>query len=473
MHTECVVNAVSMDYQSNFEHLDWPRLPAHRGCAILSILYQLEQTQWWPAERLLGAQLKQIEKLLDHASRSVPFYRQRLADLKSRACGDISLKTFREIPVLTRTEVQKYASELLSTEPPESHGAVTEIYTSGSTGRPIRSLRTQLFELFWAAFTIRDHLWHKRDLSLKLAAIRESARGKAPHPDGEVAQRWGWASGAVFETGPCVSLNIMTTVAQQAAWLEREQPDYLLTHPSVADRLARYCVENGKELPNLRQVLTLSETLRPATRDVCRQAWNATVCDSYSTREAGYIALQCPDGDGYHIQSEGALVEVINDEGNPCRPGEIGRVLVTSLHNFAMPLIRYDVGDRAEVGENCPCGRGLPVIKQILGREQNMLIMPSGEARWPLLSTDDIKSLLAIAAVRRYQFVQHATNRIELRLEMESDLDSTARLQVQSWIRDKFGAPYEVEISTVKDLEPHASGKFFDFVNMMQENRTL
>ena len=88
----------------------------------------------------------------------------------------------------------------------------------------------------------------------------------------------------------------------------------------------------------------------------------------YTCQEAGYLALQCPDYPHFHVQSENVLLEVVDDVGQPCGPGEVGRVLITSLNNFATPLIRYELGDYAEVGAPCPCGRGLPVLKRIMGR---------------------------------------------------------------------------------------------------------
>src|SRR3546814_12850457 len=89
----------------------------------------------------------------------------------------------------------------------------------------------------------------------------------------------------------------------------------------------------------------------------------------YSTHEFGYLAFQCPQHDHYHVQAEAALVEVLNEAGKPCRPGEIGQVVTTPLLNFAMPMISYAVGDLAEVGPPCPGGRGLQVRKRILGRK--------------------------------------------------------------------------------------------------------
>lgn len=454
-----------MKLQSNFAHLTWPSLPSHRGCAILAILYQLEQTQWWDESQLLEHQVEQLNRLLNHALATVPFYRQRLSGLDWKNGTEQWLEQFRKIPLLTRTDIQTHQSRLKSLDVPKSHGEITEMFTSGSTGRPLRSLRTELWELLWAAFTVRDHLWHGRDLGGKLAVIRESGKGKAPYPRGSTSKNWGWASGAVFDTGPSVSLNVMTTPEQQARWLADEDPDYLLTHPSVADRLARYCLEHDIRLDRLREIMTISEVLRPGTREACMRAWNSPVKDAYTAREAGYIALQCPDHEVYHIQSEGALVELINESGSPCKPGETGRVIVTSLHNFAMPLIRYDIGDRAVAGEPCACGRGLPVVTRILGREQNMLVLPDGEECWPLLSAEDLRQMTAIAPIRRYQLVQKSLTAINLRVETESPLRVQEVEALETWGREKFDNAFEVRVARFETLPPLASGKFFDVVN--------
>jgi phenylacetate-CoA ligase len=453
-----------MELASNFAHLRWPALPGHRGCAILAILHQLEQTQWWTEEQLLRRQFEQLDKLVSHAAATVPFYGERGLGRFREGGADRRMERWRKIPLLSRKEVQENQPQLTSRDVPKSHGEVTEMFTSGSTGRPLRSLRTQLFELLWAAFTVRDHLWHRRDLSAKLAVIRESGKGKAPYPEGSRSETWGWSSGAVFRTGPCVSLNVMTSTQQQAEWLSKQDPDYLLTHPSVVDRLARYCLERDLPLPRLRQVMTISEILRPATREACLSAWNAPVKDAYTAREVGYVALQCPDHDAYHIQSESALVELVDDSGAPCKPGDIGRVVVTPLHNFAMPLIRYDMGDRAEAGAPCACGRGLPVVKRILGREQNRLVMPGGEECWPLLSAEDLRRMISIAPIRRYQLVQRKPSSLELKVETEKPLDARQSDGLKAWVWKKFDPALEVSVLRVERLDPNPCGKFFDVI---------
>jgi phenylacetate-CoA ligase len=140
-------------------------------------------------------------------------------------------------------------------------------------------------------------------------------------------------------------------------------------------------------------------------------------------------------------------------------------VVATPLHNFAMPLIRYDIGDLAEVGPPCPCGRGLPVLRRVLGRTQNMLLLPSGERRWPLLSSGDIAALLSAAPpVRQYQLAQKALDLIELRLVVARPLAPGEEEALGAWVRAKFGPSFRAAFAYPPELPRTAAGKFEDFL---------
>lgn len=443
----------------------WPALPDAQGAAVLAVLFQLEQTQWWSADRLRDAQHRQAGALLDHAWRTVPFYRDRLAQAGYAPGKPFPAEGWSRIPPLTREQVVAAGDGLLSNAPPANHGGLSEIFTSGSTGRPVRAVRSQLWEMLWRAFTVRDHLWHRRDLSGKLAVIRESGEGKAPWPNGATTPNWGSSSGALVDTGPCVSLNIRCSAEQQLDWLVRQDPDYLLTHPTVLHALAALGLDQGIQLPRLRQVQTISEILRPATRELCADAWGVPLVDMYSAREAGYLALQCPEHPHYHVQSESVLLEVVGPDGVPVEPGGTGRVLATPLHNFAMPLIRYEIGDYAEAGGPCPCGRGLPVLKRILGREQNMLVLPDGTRRWPLLSSADIRGMLDIAPITQYQFVQRGLNEIELRMVLRRSLTKKDEAALRSFVQDRFGHPFDVAFTRLDEIPRGATDKYQDFLS--------
>jgi phenylacetate-CoA ligase len=270
---------------------------------------------------------------------------------------------------------------------------------------------------------------------------------------------WGTPYTIICLSGPSFALSITSTVAQQAEWLGQVQPDYLTVFPSLLPDLVREC--SGRQRPSrLKQVRTIGEWLDPATRALCREHWGVTVQDVYSAQEAGYLAVQCPEHEHYHVQAESARVEVLNEKGAECRPGETGRVVVTPLHNFAMPLVRYAIGDYAEVGEACPCGRGLPVLKRILGRSRNMLVLPDGARVWPRLSELRYGEVLPVT---QFQVVQVAPTCLEVRLVASRKGTPQEEARLAQIIAERIGYPFEVRFTYVDEILRSAGGKFEDF----------
>jgi len=431
---------------------------------MLSIIHQYGIIEKWSPEKILAGQFQKIGKLLAHASKTVPYFQALLEEHAIADPANVTPDEWRTLPLLDRQGIQAAGTNLHSTSLPPGHGRITAIHTSGTTGRPVRVLRTELSNLYWCATTLRDHLWHRRNFRGTLAVMRNAEKGKDAYPDGSKSRSWG-ASSNVFKTGPAVSLNLNCTPAEQVDWLRRVNPTYLMTHPTNMYRLANYCLDNGIRLESLKQTMTLSEMLRPEVRDACQAAWRVGVSDIYSGRDVGYVALQCPEHDHYHVQAEGLYLEVLDEDGNPCQPGEIGRVVVTPLDNFAMPLIRYDIGDFAEVGGPCPCGRGLLVLKRIVGRVQDMVILPGGERRWTLLSAGNIESFLAIGPIRQYQFVQKDLQIIEVRLVVDRDLTSPEKDAIRDWVTARLDHPFSVTFVFVDDIERTSSGKYRDFIS--------
>jgi phenylacetate-CoA ligase len=186
------------------------------------------------------------------------------------------------------------------------------------------------------------------------------------------------------------------------------------------------------------------------------------VVDLYSSQEVGIIAAQCPESGLYHVMSEGVIVEVLNENGMPCLPGQIGSVVVTDLHNFATPLVRYGIGDYAEVGPACPCGRGLPTLKRIVGRERNMVLKPDGGRHWPLLGAHDFQ---AVAPIRQYQAIQRSLELIEIRLVADTPLNVAQEQQLSTLIHQALGYPFRLQFVYFKDEIPRSpGGKFEEFI---------
>ncbi len=441
----------------------WPPLPTPLGGPLLALLLQLDDSQWWSAERLREHQLTQLAALLEHAHRTIPLCRERLDAAGIRPGEALAWGDFQRLPILTRSELQAVPGGLQAHSVPPGHGEVGETRTSGSTGKPILIHATHLVGAFWNAFTLRDHLWHNRGFRAKLGAIRSAPEGTPWHKNGHKAPSWGPPADLAFNTGPSASLNIDAGIEQQLEWLLREQPAYLLTYPTNAAALARLCLERGVELPFLREVRTVSESLPDDLRELCREAWGVPLVDAYSSREVGYMALQCPEHDHYHVQAENVILEVLDAAGRPCGPGQIGRVVVTTLHNFAMPLLRYEIGDYAEVGEACACGRGLPVLTRILGRVRNMLTLPDGRQGWPVFSKLYRRS--AEMPIRQMQIVQKSLERLEVRLVTRRPMSGEEEAEFAAAIRESFGYPFVVDFVYPEALERSAGGKFEEFLS--------
>ena len=432
----------------------WPAIPAAGGAMTLALLQQLERTQWLPPAQLLQAQLGQLAVLLRHAHATVPHYRERWAGAYDPT-APLTYERFARLPLLSRADLQQHHAALRSADPPAAHGAPEEGRTSGSTGSPVRYLSTPLAALYWSAFTLRDHLWHQRDLGLTLAVIRrETGDFDAPN--------WGRATQGLVRTGRSVGHAIAGDAGTQIDWLMRQQPGYLYTYPSLVKELALLCLRRGARLPGLREVRTLAETVDAEVRALCREAWGVPLTDLYSASEVGYLALQCPLHEHYHVQAEGVLLEVLDEAGSPCAPGQVGRVVVTALHNFAMPLVRYDIQDYAEVGTPCACGRGLPVLRRILGRVRNMLTTADGRRYWPVFGT---RALMDTVPLRQYQFVQKGFDLVEARIVADAPFTAAQDAAFRERVLSQLPAGMRLQVSYPDRIERSASGKFEEFVS--------
>ncbi len=447
-------------YRSAIPGIEWPALPAPNAARLIALLLQLDQSQWWSADVLAAAQFGQLNRLVAHAYNSVPLYRQRLSAIGYAPGQAMTPDLWRSLPILSRRDIQQAGRSLQSTLVPPDHGATSTGSTSGSTGVPVTVAKTALEQFFWAGFTLREEAWHRRDKQAKLAVIRGFHDNLSAYPNGAHYPDWGHPVAAIFHTGPAATLSITTSLEHQAEWLVRQNPGYILSAATNLMFLARHFRDRNLTLPNLKGLRSFGEVVDAEVRETCRAVWGAEIADIYTTVETGYIALQCPAHDHLHVQSEAAVVEVLDAAGAPCRPGELGRVVVTPLHNFAMPLLRYEIGDYAEVGAPCSCGRGLPVLKRVLGRARDMVKLPNGETRFGWLSS---RNLVKIEPLVQHQVVQKSLHDIEVRLVSRRALTPAELDLVRESIEFSFGTGFTLSFTYHDDLPRTAGGKFFVF----------
>jgi phenylacetate-CoA ligase len=400
-------------------------------------------------------QQEQLRLLLNHAMQTVPYYQQTLAGLGYRPGQDWDDALWSALPILKRQQVQEFRDRLQSQKMPEAHGKAFLVQSSGSTGRPVQVLATSVTQFYWNVSTLRDNLWQQHDFMQRFAAVRPDRGAKGN--ERILCEGWGTPVDWIYQSVPTLVINSRVDVQQQLRWLEEYQPVYLLSLPSNLRELLRLCEQQGVKFPQLQQVRCFGETVPPALRDQVREVWGVGVSDMYSSQEVGYMALQCPDHEHYHVQSETMYLEVLDDNDQACAPGEIGRVVVTPLHNFAMPLIRYE-------GEPCPCGRGLPVLKRVVGRTRNMVRTPEGKCYWPSFPVDD---WLAVAEIRQIQLRQTALDSIEVVVAMDGRLSEEQIRLLGGKLQKSLNYAFKLNFHFVSAIEVQKNGKYEDFISML------
>lgn len=443
-----ITDALGNPHPSSLPGGSWPNVLFGEAAEI-----ELLQTQFRITERsdpaiIRTLQNTQMARLAKHAHSTSSFWRQRLDD-----AGYGSTESwFTNLPFLTRGELKTAGPRALALPLPMGHGETLEMMTSGSTGAPLKITKTDVSQLFWSAITLRDSLWHRRDLGGKLAVIRV---GETPRQ----IRLWG-AAYLGYSTGPCVMFDARSDINSQLDWLQAEQPSVLLTHPSNLRALVLRSVERNIKLHRLTETRTYSEQLAPNLRDIVRKEWGVPVSDLYSANEVGYVALQCPESGLYHVQAEDVLVEIIGDDGRPCNAGESGRVIVTALHNFAMPFVRYELGDYATAGGPCSCGRTLPTLERILGRVRNMLQLPGGRTAFPGFP---LGQLTRLSAVREVKMIQHSLEDIELELVLDQPLTDEEEAALTKAVCKRLQHPFRVQLTPVQQITRGNGYKREDF----------
>ena len=424
----------------------WPKITGEGLECLASLINSLEQTQFLESSALKDCQQQQLEILIKHAAQHSAYFANRVRKSGAQLKDLMREDRWPEIGLLARRELQANEERMRCVDVPARHQPFNFGVTSGSTGEPVKVLRTGLNRLFWMAMTMRDHAWNKRDFSLRSTSVRASI------PRLSFLDDWGPPASLLKKTGRSQGIPITAGAAQQAEWINQFGPSYLMHYPNSLAALVDYCEDHAILLNSLRQIRSMGETLSSELRMRVKKILNAEITDTYSSNEIGVIAIECPVSGMYHVMAENLMVEIVNARGGACQPGEIGKVrALTDLHNFATPIVRYDIGDYAEVGGSCPCGRGLPTLKRIVGRERNLVVKPDGSRHWPLVGFAEYRD---IAPVTQYQLVQRDMENIEFRLVAPRILTRVEEAGLAATAQQALGYPFKIHFTYFSEFYP-------------------
>ncbi len=442
----------------------WPPFIGRRP--IAQMVDGFGKSQYWPAADLAHGQQLQLRRLLEWTAENVAHYRD--AGWAARAVVEIERTPasfwdiWQALPILTKAELRSEKARLRARDVPQEHLPLDTVLTSGSTGISVEVASTAVTRSIWTALTLREMQWNRRGFEKRLGAIRYLDKPDRD-PRGHFSSSWPKLVSRFHPTGPFAIIHVGLPVDVLARWLQQFDPHYLITHPSVAEALFDELGGAARKPPSLEEIIFVAEPLSAALEERFAEGWHVRCSEYYSANEVGYIAFRCPEQGKLHVQVESVLVEIVNDEGKPCAPGETGRVVVTSLHNPATPLIRYELGDYATVGGPCACGRHLPVIDRVLGRVRNLVRTPDGKRHWPV----DLGKFRSMDAIRQFQYVQSGSGTIELRVVLNEPLSAEEERRAEALVREALGYPFDVLITPVPEISRGPSGKYEEFLSLL------
>lgn len=364
----------------------------------------LEKTQWMKKEELQQLQLRKLRVLLKHAYENVSYYHDILKKKGLRPTDFKSLGDLQKVPVLRRSELRWRSDELTAKNIGKSE--LVSCKTSGTTATPLVFYKSRT-EIPWGlAAQARGYGWAGYKPGAKLVYIRlfgpndELAGTKSSFI--RLLQRMKLLGGYDLSE---------KSIASFCAKTRNFKPDYVLGAAGSTNILAAFLLENRQYRMRPKAVFTYAETLLPHYRKTIEEAFQCKVYDVYSSTEMPHISSQCGHHEGHHVSDENVILEIQKDDETAV-PGEEGKVLLTNLNNFAMPFIRYDIGDSGrKLADDCSCGRKLSLFNPI-GRNYEYFIHSDGT----FTIFRDLQTVFEDLPIEDFQIVQESCDEIAIRI---------------------------------------------------------
>ncbi len=392
---------------------------------------------------------QRLRALLSAAAEQVPYYRDTWSSENKRAAHAGRLA---DLPLLGKEAPRADARRFLRRDLEPSRELV--FHTSGSTGTPIATL--------WTVDELRNSLALREARSAGWAGVsfnlpRASLSGRIvvpdPHSQGPF-HRYNRVERQVYFSAFHLSPD---TVGRYLEALAQHRIRWLTGYAVGVYLMARFALDRGLEIPPLDAIVTTSEKLTPGMRKVLQQAFGGGVFEEYSTVENAVFASEC-EHRRLHVSEDAGILEILRPDGTSCAPGEPGEVVTTCLMRPYQPLVRFRLGDVAtwaDPADPCPCGRPLPVLQEVVGRVEDVVVGPDGRqmVRFHGVFVD-------LPQVHEGQVIQEALDRIRVKVVPAAGWDAVDHQTISERIQQRLGKGVEVEVEVVKEIPRTKAGKF-------------
>ena len=406
---------------------------------------EYERSQWLTEEALAALQWQKLQRLVEHCWNEVPYYRRSWGEAGITSHQDIrNLDDYAKLPVLTKADVRANFDALHA---PGHRAGLLYKTTGGSTAEPLTIGYTRESYERRIAVMHRGYAWADALLGARALYFWGESLDGVPMKHRLMHRVFNRRMVNVFTMSDA-------NMADYADTLDAYRPQVVVGYVAPMVRLARWLLENGRKVHVPSSVLCAAEPLHAHERKLLEEAFGCPVYNSYGCREVMLIASECGARDGLHINADHLCVEL----GQATRDSEHSHreVLITDLHNYGMPLMRYANGDLATPMEGrCSCGRGLPRLAAIDGRTMDALRSPAGHFVGEYLEY----LLFDTPGMLRFQAVQERIEVIEVSYVPGKGFDEASLEKISARMRAAFGSELSLVFRQADDIPLTATGK--------------
>lgn len=365
---------------------------------------------FWPQRKLMEYQNKNLRRIVKHAYDSVPFYHKKFTEMGIKP-GDIrTVQDLYKVPIVSKDEMAKNLEEFISED--FDIRCLKELHTSGSTGKPLHFYVNQAEDEFRKAKHLRANIGCGQKIWDRWVTIT------SPLHFGETTRLQRMLG--VYASTP---VSVFEDVSTQISSIEKLKPDVLDGYSNSLLLLAKEVEKRGIETIRPRFVIGGAELIDCSSRGVIEKAFGVPFYDQYACVEMERVAWQCTEKKDYHIDADSVITQFVDENGEEVAAGERGETVCTSLFNYAMPFIRYAVGDICVASEEseCPCGRTLPLMKVVEGRTDSLLVLPDGRVFAPFAFIAAMLTFKLYDQFDQFRVVQKKRNLFKFLIKMKDE----------------------------------------------------
>ncbi|WP_223701282.1 phenylacetate--CoA ligase family protein [Sutcliffiella deserti] len=428
-----------------------------------TFIKELEEIQWKSSSEVKEIQKQKLIKLVKHCFENVPYYKKLLVDHGvANENGDIFIENYSNLPILTKEDIKKNFENMKSKDLDKRKWYKNS--SGGSTGQPVQLIQDTYYKDYNRANKMLFDRWAGYEVGDKKALLWGSERDLFQGKETVQRRLINFVRNEIWLNSFKMTSEDMLDYVKK---INEYKPSLITSYVSSIYELARLIEKENLEVHSPKAIMTSAGNLYPHMREKVETVFKTKVFNRYGSREVADVACDCEKHEGLHVSMGTHYVELIKNDGDIAAPGETGEVIVTSLSNFAMPLLRYKIGDLAVWSENeCSCGRGLPLFKEITGRTTDVFVREDGGIVDPAYFIHIVGVVLFDEWIERFQVVQEEKSLVKILIVLKDEtkdplIKYKANLdQMKEKIQLVMGKQCQVDIEFTEDIPPLPSGKY-------------